>query len=218
MDRGNSGWAASRYGTGINEQRQYEEEDSILIRESKGLPQERLLGRRQDFFLSQHSAEAWIRNYYVFDITLTRIVMCVILIPFFPSEEASETLLESLHNSDLIRGNIDTFILRVLMDGDNYGYQIIKEIARRSGQRFELKEPTLYSSLRRLEKQELIRSYWGEETQGGRRKYYHLTPQGRERFLRNRSEWKAARVVIDDLIGYGEELDHASGLQINRQT
>lgn len=70
-------------------------------------------------------------------------------------------MLESLHNSDLIRGNIDTFILRVLMDGDNYGYQIIKEIARRSGQRFELKEPTLYSSLRRLEKQELIRSYWG---------------------------------------------------------
>jgi len=191
----------------------------VLIRESKGLPQERLLGRRQvPFFCPSIQRKYEPEDYYVFDITLTHIVMCVILIPFFPSEEASETLLESLHNSDLIRGNIDTFILRVLMDGDNYGYQIIKEISRRSGQRFELKEPTLYSSLRRLEKQELIRSYWGEETQGGRRKYYRLTPQGRERFLRNRSEWKAARVVIDDLIGYGEELDHASGLQINRQT
>lgn len=116
-------------------------------------------------------------------------------------------MVESLHNSDLVRGNIDTFILRVLMDGDNYGYRIIKEISRRSRGRFELKEPTLYSSLRRLEKQDFIRSYWGEETQGGRRKYYLLTPQGRERFLQNCEEWKAARIIIDDLIGDGEELD-----------
>ena len=45
----------------------------------------------------------------------------------------SGDLIESLHNSDLIRGNIDTFILRVLSDGDNYGYQIIKEISREAG-------------------------------------------------------------------------------------
>lgn len=114
---------------------------------------------------------------------------------------------ESLHNSDLVRGNIDTFILRVLLDADNYGYQIIKEIGMRSGGRFELKEPTLYSSLRRLEQQGLIRSYWGQETQGGRRKYYTPTPEGRERFMQKWQEWKAAREVIDVLIGDGKELD-----------
>ncbi|KKO53664.1 PadR family transcriptional regulator [Paenibacillus sp. DMB20] len=112
---------------------------------------------------------------------------------------------EMLHNSDLVRGNIDTFILRVLLDGDNYGYQIIKEISQRSGNRFELKEPTLYSSLRRLEKQGLITSYWGEETQGGRRKYYTVTAEGSSQYNRNREEWKAAREVIDTLIGYGKE-------------
>lgn len=110
-----------------------------------------------------------------------------------------------LHNSDLVRGNIDTFILRVLLDGDNYGYQIIKEISQRSGNRFELKEPTLYSSLRRLEKQGLISSYWGGETQGGRRKYYTVTAEGSSRYNRNWEEWKAAREVIDILIGYGKE-------------
>ncbi|AWP26224.1 PadR family transcriptional regulator [Paenibacillus glucanolyticus] len=115
-------------------------------------------------------------------------------------------MMESLHNSDLIRGNIDTFILCVLLDGDNYGYQIIKEILLRSGNRFELKEPTLYSSLRRLEKQGLIRSYWGEETQGGRRKYYNLSQDGQERLTQNQEEWKAAREVIDVLIGNGREL------------
>lgn len=115
-------------------------------------------------------------------------------------------MIESIHNSDLIRGNIDTFILRVLLDGDNYGYQIIKEISLRSGNRFELKEPTLYSSLRRLEKQGFIRSYWGEETQGGRRKYYNLSQEGQGRLRQNQEEWKAAREIIDILIGNGKEL------------
>lgn len=112
---------------------------------------------------------------------------------------------ELLYNSDLVRGNIDTFILRVLKDGDNYGYQIIKEISLRSNNRFELKEPTLYSSLRRLEKQGFITSYWGEETQGGRRKYYTLTAEGQDRFNQNWEEWKAAREIIDVLISYGKE-------------
>ncbi|WP_010272568.1 PadR family transcriptional regulator, partial [Paenibacillus senegalensis] len=53
--------------------------------------------------------------------------------------------MEPLYNSDLVRGSIDTIILSVLLREDNYGYQIIKEIYRKSGQQYELKEPTLYS-------------------------------------------------------------------------
>lgn len=65
-------------------------------------------------------------------------------------------------NSDLIRGNIDPIILSVLIPADNYGYSIIKEIYRKSGEQFELKEPTLYSSLKRLEKSGYVESYWGK--------------------------------------------------------
>lgn len=108
-------------------------------------------------------------------------------------------------SSDLIRGNIDTIILSVLLQGDNYGYQIIKTLYTKSGNRFELKEPTLYSSLRRMEKQGWIASYWGEETQGGRRKYYKITEHGRELYERNFNEWLTARDLIDRLIAVGEE-------------
>ncbi|MGP3787461.1 PadR family transcriptional regulator [Paenibacillus sp. 1A_MP2] len=69
---------------------------------------------------------------------------------------------EQAINSDLIRGNIDPIILSVLILKDNYGYSIIKEIYRKSGERFELKEPTLYSSLKRLEKSGYVESYWGK--------------------------------------------------------
>lgn len=107
---------------------------------------------------------------------------------------------ELVYNSDLVRGSIDTIILSVLLQGDNYGYQIIKVLYKKSGSSFELKEPTLYSSLRRLESQGAIESYWGEETQGGRRKYYRVTPEGRALYGRNYAEWQAARELIDRLI------------------
>ncbi|MEK8131414.1 PadR family transcriptional regulator [Paenibacillus filicis] len=108
-------------------------------------------------------------------------------------------------SSDLIRGNIDTIILRVLCDADNYGYEIIKAIYKKSRGRYELKEPSLYTSLKRLEGQKLIESYWGDESQGGRRKYYKITTAGVEAFHRNLAEWKAGRQLIDELLEEGGE-------------
>jgi len=103
-------------------------------------------------------------------------------------------------HSDIIRGHIDTIILSVLMSSDNYGYNIVKQIYRKSNETFELKEPTLYSSLRRLESQGLVQSYWGEHTQGGRRKYYRLTEQGRLVYQSNEQAWSMAKGLIDRLI------------------
>ena len=93
-------------------------------------------------------------------------------------------------NSDLIRGHIDTIILKILRDGDNYGYEIMKAVSMNSNNEYELKEPSLYTSLKRLEKQGHIVSYWGDQSQGGRRKYYHITDAGRARIEEFKEEWK----------------------------
>lgn len=106
-------------------------------------------------------------------------------------------------SSDLIRGHIDTIILRVLLNGDNYGYEIIKAISIRSDGEYELKEPSLYTSLKRLEAGKLIASYWGDESQGGRRKYYQITERGKQTYIHSLSQWKAARVLIDKLLDGG---------------
>ncbi|MBA4538257.1 helix-turn-helix transcriptional regulator [Bacillus aquiflavi] len=103
-------------------------------------------------------------------------------------------------SSDLIRGHIDTIILKVLLEGDNYGYEIIKKIDEKSGGKFELKEPSLYTSLKRLEKQKLISAYWGSESQGGRRKYYQITPAGKKTYEKAVDDWIKAKEVIDHLI------------------
>ncbi len=105
-------------------------------------------------------------------------------------------------NSDLIRGNINTIILKALYSGDRYGYDIIKEIEDKSHGQYILKQPTLYSCLKRLESQGFISSYWGEQSNsnGGRRKYYTLTELGREVFVQNQDEYEYSRTIIDQLI------------------
>ncbi len=103
--------------------------------------------------------------------------------------------------SDLIRGNVDTLILKVLYEGDRYGYDLIKQINARSGGQWEIKQPTLYACLKRLEKQEFIKSYWdGSESGGGRRKYYTLTESGRQVFIKYKDEFERTRDLFGSLI------------------
>lgn len=108
-------------------------------------------------------------------------------------------------NSDYIRGVIDTIILRVLIDKDNYGYEIIKSISKNSHGQFELKEPSLYTSLKRLEKDQMIQSYWGNESLGGRRKYYKITELGLEKYKNDLEQWTISKNIIQQLIERGDE-------------
>lgn len=102
--------------------------------------------------------------------------------------------------SDLIRGHTETIILSHLAQGDSYGYQINKSIADKTDGRYELKEATLYSAFRRLELAECIKSYWGDENTGARRRYYSITEDGRKALEQNKKEWYEAKELIDRLL------------------
>jgi PadR family transcriptional regulator PadR len=103
-------------------------------------------------------------------------------------------------SSDQLRGHTDTIILKLLMDGDKYGYEISKLIQTNSRSEYELKEATMYSSLKRLEADGSITSYWGDETQGGRRRYYRITERGRQVYVENKNNWEYAKRILDTLI------------------
>lgn len=105
-------------------------------------------------------------------------------------------------NSDLIRGNVTTIILGSLWSADRYGYDILKEIETKSNGLYKLKQPTLYSQLKRLEKQGLISSYEGDpdDTGGGKRRYYSLTPEGRDFLKKEKSEYEYSRTILDKLV------------------
>ncbi len=103
-------------------------------------------------------------------------------------------------SSDLLRGHTDTIILRFLMDSDKYGYEITKLVYEQSDRQYELKEATMYSSFKRLEHDGHITSYWGDETQGGRRKYYRVTASGRTLYNTNKRSWDDAKKILAKLI------------------
>ena len=104
-------------------------------------------------------------------------------------------------SADLLRGHTDTIILNMLQKRDCYGYDVYKRIKEVSGGRFELKEPTLYAALRRLEQEGKILSYWGSETQGGRRKYLKITAAGTELLHTNLENYRFASKILAELLG-----------------
>ena len=104
-------------------------------------------------------------------------------------------------SSDLLRGHTDTIILAQLARGDNYGYEINKNIQQLTNEEYGLKEATLYTAFKRLEQNNLIRSYWGDENSGARRRYYAITEDGRRFYEENKAEWQRVKRIIDCLIG-----------------
>ncbi|SFP31126.1 DNA-binding transcriptional regulator, PadR family [Salibacterium halotolerans] len=113
-------------------------------------------------------------------------------------------------SNDLIRGHTDTIVLNILHQQDSYGYEIYKTIFEMSDGQYELKEATLYTAFRRLEKEGCIASYWGDESQGGRRKYYQITNEGKERFHQNKKEWAFAKEILNKLIEGRNDANEAS--------
>ena len=103
-------------------------------------------------------------------------------------------------SADLIRGHLDAIILRLLIEKDRYGYELIKEISRRTAGRLEIKEATLYAAIQRLERNHCIVSYSGQITHGRARKYYRPTPAGKAYYREKQLEWLETKDVIDGVL------------------
>lgn len=106
-------------------------------------------------------------------------------------------------NKELLKGHIDTLILSILNQADSYGYEIAKIVKDETT--FELKESTMYVSLKRLESKGLIKSYWGDNQDcGGRRKYYNLTEEGKEDLDLKIQEWNFIQEVMNKFLNKGK--------------
>jgi DNA-binding PadR family transcriptional regulator len=112
-----------------------------------------------------------------------------------------EDNMEPRLSSDILRGHTDAIVLKILLDGDAYGFEIYNTILDRTGEQYEIKETTLYSSYKRLEQEGCVRSYWGDETQGARRRYYSITGKGRQRYAQDLLDWEFTQKILNKLLG-----------------
>ena len=91
---------------------------------------------------------------------------------------------------DLMKGNIDSLLLSLIGQQSMYGYQLLKELERRSQGYFRFKEGTLYPALHRLEKMGLILGEWRMLPSGRQRRYYHITDKGQQLLVMKINQWQ----------------------------
>ena len=100
----------------------------------------------------------------------------------------------------MLKGHLDMIVLAALAAGPAHGYAVIEEIRRRSGQKFDLPEGTVYPALHRLEEAGLLASRW-TTAESGRRRVYALTKRGGRALADQRAVWEQFSVAIGGLLG-----------------
>ncbi len=111
---------------------------------------------------------------------------------------------------EILKGYIDIIIISVLQHKAMYGYEIAKTIKEKTNESFEMKEATLYVSLKRLEKRNYLEGYWNDDkgTGGGRRRYYRITEEGREFLKEKVNEWNLLKKLLSNFMEvYHDEKD-----------
>ena len=99
----------------------------------------------------------------------------------------------------LKRGLLDVCVLAAIKTEDSYGYQIIKDMKPF----VEISESTLYPILRRLESAQLLTVRTAEHN-GRLRKYYRITPLGKQRIEDFKNEWDELLSIYQFITGKEE--------------
>ena len=91
---------------------------------------------------------------------------------------------------------LDAMVLAILSQADTYGYQITKDIQAH----FAVSESTLYPVLRRLQKNGSLITY-DQPYQGRNRRYYQITPAGRDLLEQYRQDWIIYQEQVNVFLG-----------------
>ena len=102
---------------------------------------------------------------------------------------------------ELKKGSAELLILAMLEARQRHGYEISKLIERESAGVLTFNVASLYPLLYRLEKRGWIQGRWIDKAGQRRRRYYHLTAEGRKVLRAQRSNWRAFVAAIGRIAG-----------------
>ena len=99
-------------------------------------------------------------------------------------------------SKDLTAASSTPLVLAILAEGDSYGYAILQRVRELSGGRIAWTDGMLYPVLHRLERLGHVEARWEVADSGRRRKYYRITPGGREHLAEERRQWQAVDATL----------------------
>jgi PadR family transcriptional regulator, regulatory protein PadR len=103
--------------------------------------------------------------------------------------------------SQIARGSAELAILALLADQALYGFEISKQIEKRTEGALHFTLASLYPMLYDLEKRGWIKGRWEANSAGRDRRYYSLTAAGKKELEPLRREWHGFFRALDRLAG-----------------
>lgn len=100
---------------------------------------------------------------------------------------------------ELVAASTEPLILSLLSGGESYGYALIQEVKRLSGNKIEWTDGMLYPVLHRMEHRGLIKSRWGKSETGRKRKYYSLKKDGKAAATKHEEQWSLVHGILSGL-------------------
>ena len=100
--------------------------------------------------------------------------------------------------SQLMRGTIEGCILQLIGSRPTYGYDIVLRLQQYGFA--DVGEGTIYPLLLRLEKRGLLSATFQPSPLGPSRKYYALTPQGRELLENFIQSWRELTATVEAIL------------------
>jgi PadR family transcriptional regulator PadR len=92
-----------------------------------------------------------------------------------------------MDQTQLLKGVLDLAVLAVVRGEDGYGYDIVRRL--RDGGLAEVGDASVYGTLRRLYGHGALTPYVVASDTGPHRKYYGITPAGRDQLKQQRDDW-----------------------------
>lgn len=99
-------------------------------------------------------------------------------------------------SKDLVAASAAPLVLAILVEGDSYGYAIIKRVGELSDGQLEWTDGMLYPVLHRLERLGFVEARWATADTGRRRRYYRITRAGRARLKTQQRQWQVVDATL----------------------
>jgi DNA-binding PadR family transcriptional regulator len=100
---------------------------------------------------------------------------------------------------ELVAASTEPLILSLLSKGESYGYELIQDVKRLSGDKIQWTDGMLYPVLHRMEDRGWIKSRWAEPENGRKRKYYSIKKDGHQALKSKREQWALISSVLGGL-------------------
>lgn len=102
------------------------------------------------------------------------------------------------HDPQLLKGALGLILLRLLADGESYGYELVTRVHGLG--LVEVADGSIYPALTRLEREGHLVSRLVASTSGPARRYYRLSESGRKALEAGARAWLSLAGVVTPLL------------------